>query len=361
MNISETPTQRMLHQLFICITDGNYNRFDSLLLQNHYLVNECNNEGRTALHIAVFKGDYTICERLLRNGATLTPDMYSLTPLHYAAYEGHEDLVNLFFKHTQKLAPPTANENGVEAEEASEGDIGLRDSDNVVDLMINRVNAELGPDLATPRGECTLLPPYTGIPRSILFDGHVRSCAVCRQCCLNLPPRTQHCRFCDCCVMKFDHHCPWVSNCIGLRNHGAFFLFTCFSVLFLWTTTVLLTCVVAAELHTLPKQTPVAEQLLFLLQHHFVAALMALAMVTASVPVAVVCVSHFRLIAHNFTTQEYRKNNFTFVSNPLYDHGVWKNLCDELFATHPSLMASTVVKSPGAEGGSRGSSRHIPM
>lgn len=51
-------------------------------------VNECNNEGRTALHIAVFKGDYTICERLLRNGATLTPDMYSLTPLHYAAYEG---------------------------------------------------------------------------------------------------------------------------------------------------------------------------------------------------------------------------------------------------------------------------------
>ena len=28
----------MLHQLFICITDGNYTRFDSLLLQNHYLV-----------------------------------------------------------------------------------------------------------------------------------------------------------------------------------------------------------------------------------------------------------------------------------------------------------------------------------
>ena len=48
MNISETASslvcfdsalaQRMLHQLFICITDGNYNRFDSLLLQNHYLV-----------------------------------------------------------------------------------------------------------------------------------------------------------------------------------------------------------------------------------------------------------------------------------------------------------------------------------
>ena len=39
--------------------------------------------------------------------------------------------------------------------------------------MINKVKTELGPDLATPRGECSLLPPFTGIPRSILFDGRV--------------------------------------------------------------------------------------------------------------------------------------------------------------------------------------------
>ena len=56
----------------------------------------------------------------------------------------------------------------------------------------------------------------------------------CKKCHTRKPDRAHHCSSCRRCVLKMDHHCPWLATCVGFRNQKAFILFLIYVSLFCW-------------------------------------------------------------------------------------------------------------------------------
>ncbi|XP_029382626.1 palmitoyltransferase ZDHHC3 isoform X2 [Echeneis naucrates] len=48
---------------------------------------------------------------------------------------------------------------------------------------------------------------------------------VCNRCETYRPPRAHHCRVCQRCIRRMDHHCPWINNCVGELNQKYFIQF----------------------------------------------------------------------------------------------------------------------------------------
>ncbi|XP_069027961.1 palmitoyltransferase ZDHHC9 isoform X1 [Embiotoca jacksoni] len=170
--------------------------------------------------------------------------------------------------------------------------------------------------------------------RNVQINSQIVKLKYCYTCKIFRPPRASHCSICDNCVDRFDHHCPWVGNCVGKRNYRYFYLFTLsLSLLTIYIFTfdiihVVMRSVDNGFLNTL-KETPgtVLEVLVCFFTLWSVVGLTGF---------------HTYLISLNQTTNEDIKGSWSGknrVQNPYSHKNIIKNCCEVLCGpTYPSVL-----------------------
>ncbi|KAM4555754.1 palmitoyltransferase ZDHHC9 [Odontesthes bonariensis] len=170
--------------------------------------------------------------------------------------------------------------------------------------------------------------------RNVQINNQIVKLKYCYTCKIFRPPRASHCSICDNCVDRFDHHCPWVGNCVGKRNYRYFYLFTLtLSLLTIYIFTfdivhVVMRSVDKGFLNTI-KETPgtVLEVLVCFFTLWSVVGLTGF---------------HTYLISLNQTTNEDIKGSWSGknrVQNPYSHTNIIKNCCEVLCgSTYPSVL-----------------------
>lgn len=90
--------------------------------------------------------------------------------------------------------------------------------------------------------DCTDYQAKTSIqPDSMvkISDNHKLKLTRCSRCYVVRVPGARHCSRCQGCILKMDHHCPWVFNCIGQFNQKFFIQFIVYSFLGILNTSII--------------------------------------------------------------------------------------------------------------------------
>ncbi|KAJ6801649.1 putative protein S-acyltransferase 12 [Iris pallida] len=85
-----------------------------------------------------------------------------------------------------------------------------------------------------------IAPEIRASERSSPEGPEMREIPYCTRCQNGKPPRCHHCSICQRCVLKMDHHCVWVVNCVGARNYK---YFSSFSAIYFYCDSVGHSCI----------------------------------------------------------------------------------------------------------------------
>jgi palmitoyltransferase len=147
-------------------------------------------------------------------------------------------------------------------------------------------------------GERTRLMPAVLQTQEKKHDGTVRICRKSKPA-MYKPDRAHYCRVMQRCVLKMDHFCPWLNNCIGFYNHKFFVLFVAYMAMITVFMVFVMTPVFVNIVSNMEQIT------LDLKDQEFHVSLTYLMLCLLSVGLSAFFIFHAYLVLFNYTTIEF--------------------------------------------------------